>query len=171
MSADDDLLHDEELPRERVWQLGATTSSDDALLAILLGAGTREMPVQGLARELIGQAGGFVALSRASPRELVQTLGVGMARATRIVAAFELGRRAVDREANREKMHSAADIFHLVRSRLAGLHQEVFLAIGLDCRNGILDVVEVARGSVSSVEVRPREVFRPLIRMAAAAGV
>ena len=49
--------------------------------------------------------------------------------------------------------------------------QEVFFAIGVDVRNGLLDVVEVARGSVAAVEVHPREVFRPLVRMAAAGGV
>jgi DNA repair protein RadC len=59
----------------------------------------------------------------------------------------------------------------LCAPRLAGLHQEVVLAIGLDIRNGLLDVVEVARGSVCGVEVFPREVFRPLVRMAAAGGV
>jgi DNA repair protein RadC len=41
----------------------------------------------------------------------------------------------------------------------------------VDIRNGLLDVVEVARGTVHGVEVHPREVFRPLIRMAAAGGV
>jgi DNA repair protein RadC len=51
------------------------------------------------------------------------------------------------------------------------LQQEVFLVIGLDIRNGLLEVVEVARGSVAGVEVHPREVFRPLVRMAAAGGV
>jgi len=44
-------------------------------------------------------------------------------------------------------------------------------SIGLDIRNGMLDIVEVARGTVHGVEVHPREVFRPLIRMAAAGAV
>jgi DNA repair protein RadC len=55
--------------------------------------------------------------------------------------------------------------------RFAGLTQELFVAVGMDVRNGLLDVVEVARGSVANVEVHPREVFRPLIRMAAAGAV
>jgi DNA repair protein RadC len=62
-------------------------------------------------------------------------------------------------------------VFRVVGPRLAGLQQEVFLALGLDIRNGLLDVVEVARGTVHGVEVHPREVFRPLIRMAAAGAV
>jgi len=49
--------------------------------------------------------------------------------------------------------------------------QEVFIVIALDARNAILHHVEVARGSLTGVEVHPREVFRPLIRLAAAAAV
>jgi DNA repair protein RadC len=62
-------------------------------------------------------------------------------------------------------------VYRVVAPRLAGLAQEVFIVIGVDIRNGLLDVVEVARGSVAGVEVHPREVFRPLVRMAAAGGV
>lgn len=63
------------------------------------------------------------------------------------------------------------DVFRIIAPRVAGLQQEVFITIGVDIRNGLLDVVEVARGTVHAVEVHPREVFRPLVRMAAAGGV
>jgi DNA repair protein RadC len=62
-------------------------------------------------------------------------------------------------------------VFRLVGPQLAGLQQEMFLAIGIDVRNRLLEVVEVARGSVHGVEVHPREVFRPLIRMAASGAI
>ncbi|MCA9679239.1 MAG: hypothetical protein KC464_29685, partial [Myxococcales bacterium] len=60
---------------------------------------------------------------------------------------------------------------HRLRGRVAGLDQEIFVVVGLDARNVVLDEVEVARGSLTGVDVHPREVFRPLIRMAAAAAV
>jgi DNA repair protein RadC len=119
----------------------------------------------------VTNTGGVVALSRASPRELALVRGVGTARATRIAAAFELGRRAMESQQRRELVARPEDIYRLCAPRLAGLQQEVFVAVGIDIRNGLLDVVEVARGSVHAVEVHPREVFRPLVRMAAAAGV
>jgi DNA repair protein RadC len=65
----------------------------------------------------------------------------------------------------------AGDVYRCVAPRMAGVSQELFFVIGVDVRNGLLDVVEVARGSIAHVEVHPREVFRPLIRMAAAGGV
>ena len=158
-------------PRERLWHHGVTTLGDAELLAILLGTGIRARPALAVAAELIASAGGIAQLARASPRELALTAGIGTARATQIAAAFELGRRSLSSSQRRETLGHPEDIFRICEPRVAGLSQEVFIVVGMDIRNGLLDVVEVARGHVHGVEVHPREVFRPLVRMAAAAGV
>lgn len=158
-------------PRERLLYRGLQALGDADLIAIVLGTGVRAHPVETVARELVTAAGGLSALSRASPRELSQVRGIGRARAARVAAAFELGRRSVETEAHRELLGRAEDVYRIVAPRVAGLQQEVFIVMGIDIRNGLLDVVEVARGTVHAVEVHPREVFRPLVRMAAAAGV
>ncbi len=158
-------------PRERVLRRGPQTSSDEELLAVLLGTGVQHHPALAVAAELVRAAGGMAALSRASPRELAQVIGIGGARAARVAAAFELGRRAFEVIQHRESLGRPEDVYRVVAARLSGLSQEVFLVIGVDIRNHLLDVVEVARGTVAGVEVHPREVFRPLIRMAAAGGV
>lgn len=160
-----------ERPRERLWSRGTHALGDEELLALLLGTGVRAHPARSVAAELVRTCGGVVAVSRASPRELAQVVGVGPERATRITAAFELGRRAVEAQQHREQLGQAEDVFRIVAPRLAGLQQEVFLSIGLDIRNGMLDIVEVARGTVTDVAVHPREVFRPLVRIAAAGAV
>jgi DNA repair protein RadC len=164
-------MENHERPRERLLRCGTTELGDEELIALLLGSGVRDHPASAVALDLVRTAGGVGPLSRASPRELAQITGVGVARAARVAAAFELGRRAVDLVQRRDTLGRAEDVFRIVSTRLAGLTQEVFITIGVDIRNGLLDVVEVARGTVIGVEVHPREVFRPLIRMAAAGGV
>jgi len=158
-------------PRERLLRCGAHALGDAELLALLLGTGVRDHPVLSVAGDLVQAIGGVAALSRASPHELSQIIGVGRARAARIAAAFELGRRAVEINHHRRTLGDAADVYRCIAPRLVGVPQEVVFAIGVDVRNGLLDVVEIARGGVAHVEVHPREVFRPLIRMAAAGGV
>lgn len=158
-------------PRERLLARGVTRIGDEELLSIVLGTGVRDHPAIAVANDLVRTTGSVAALSRASPRELAQVTGVGTARATRIAAAFELGRRAVESEQRREMLARPEDVARLIAPRVAGLSQELFFVLGVDIRNGLLDVVEVGRGSVHTVEVHPREVFRPLVRMAAAGGV
>lgn len=158
-------------PRERLWNRGAQMIGDEELLSIVLGTGARDRPALAVASDLVRAAGGVVALSRASPRELAQVTGIGSARAARVVAAFELGRRAIETAQRRDVLSRPEDVWRIIAPRVAGVQQEVFISIGVDIRNGLLDIVEVARGSVHAVEVHPREVFRPLVRMAAAGGV
>jgi DNA repair protein RadC len=158
-------------PRERLWRCGAQALGDAELISVVLGTGVRDCPVLELAGDVVRAVGGIAPLSRASPHELAQFNGIGPARAARLSAAFELGRRAVEVVHHRRTLSSAGDVYRCVAPRLAGVSQELFLVIGVDVRNGLLDVVEVARGSIAHVEVHPREVFRPLVRMAAAGGL
>ena len=142
---------------------------DDELLALVLGSSTRKRPAQAAAHTLVQAMSNIAALSRARPRELAPL--VGHARAARVAAAFELGRRALVASAQRPSLSEPEDIYRLVAPRMVGLAQEIFLVIGVDIRNGLVDVVEVGRGSAIGVEVHPREVFRPLLRMCAAGAI
>jgi len=56
-----------------------------------------------------------------------------------------------------------------LRARLATSAVEEFWALALDVRHRIQSERCLARGSLTGVEVHPRDVFRPLIRSAAAA--
>lgn len=161
-----------EKPRERLLAYGGDRVSTAELLALIIGTGTRGCSATALAQHIIFSAGGISQLARTAPSELVDIPGIGAARAARIAAAFHLGRRAM--EANLMAsgvIQSAADLHDRLRIRMIGLSQEVFLVIALDARNAVLEEIEVARGCLTSVEVHPREVFRPLIRRAAAGAV
>jgi len=158
-------------PRDRMWRAGTRSIGDRELLALVLGSNLRDRSADEIAGEMLRSAGGLAPLSRSTPRELAQISGIGAARATRMAAAFELGRRAVTASQTRPLVGRPEDVYACVAPLIAGLQQEVFLVIGVDIRNGLLDVVECARGSVIGVEIHPREVFRPLVRMAAAGGV
>jgi DNA repair protein RadC len=166
------VVFDVDRPRERLFAHGGERASPGELIALILGSGIRGLPATELARAVLDQAGGLLALSRASPRELTRIAGIGPARAARLAAAFHLGRRALATSGDRlPRLLGPEDVFERLRPRMAGLVQEVFVVIALDARNGVIDEIEVARGCLTGVEVHPREVFRPLIRLAAAAGV
>lgn len=141
--------------------------SSEQLVAVVLGTrGT------GLARALIEHCGDLGDLARAMPRELTAVCGVGEARAARLSAAFQLGRRALELPVvGAGALAGAADAFARLQPRFAGVRQELFIALALDVRNMVLAEIEVARGCLTGVEVHPREVFRPLIRVSAAAVV
>jgi DNA repair protein RadC len=59
----------------------------------------------------------------------------------------------------------------LLRPLFAGLDREQFLVCGLDAKHRIIGVNIVSIGSLSLAIVHPREVFKPLILMNAAAWI
>ena len=59
----------------------------------------------------------------------------------------------------------------MLRPLFAGLDREQFLVCGLDAKHGIIGVNVVSIGSLTLAIVHPREVFKPLILMNAAAWI
>src|SRR5207248_2908639 len=81
-------------PRERLIRDGPPALSDAQLLALLIGSGTSRRSALAMAEALLHSIGGAAGLARAD----LAALGLGPATAARVVAALELGRRALAAE-------------------------------------------------------------------------
>jgi DNA repair protein RadC len=163
-------LNPDARPRERLLSHGPAHLSDQELLAIVLGSGTAGRNVVELASGLMAELGGLVGVAQSSIEELCAQIGIGRARASLIQAAVELGRRSVgERPRPGRRLASANDVWSHLRARLAASSVEEFWALALDVRHRIQSERCLARGSLTGVDVHPRDVFRPLIRAAAAA--
>ncbi len=95
-------LPETERPRERMMQLGADSMSVVELIAIILGSGTKTMPVLPLAQTIMAHFGTLEKLAEASIEELCQIHGLGQAKAIQLKAAITLGLRA-SREAGADR--------------------------------------------------------------------
>jgi len=157
-------------PRERLLQLGASALTTTELLAILIGTGTSGASAPEVAAALLAQGGPDLAcLARRTAAELATAQGVGRAKATRIVAALELGRRLLEEgRPDRTRIRSPADVYRWFAPRLADLAAEEFHVLALDSQSGVLRDLLVTRGILNSSLVHPREVFRGAIAEAAA---
>lgn len=147
--------------RDRLSIYGPSALSDVELVSLILGG----RDAMSLARNVIESVDGLSGLLDAMALEIGTLPGVGPSRASSLVAAVELGRRldAVRRVRGRT-LRRPAEVADFVRGRLRGAQQEHFLAIGLDSRQRVKIIRTVAIGSLSQVEVHPREIFRPLVR-------
>jgi len=157
-------------PRERLAARGAEQLTDGELLAILLGAGTRGASALDVAATVLRGVGGIAGLVRSTPHALAAFGGIGPVRATLVIAALELGRRvAAGRPLRGQRLATASEVWTYFRARLAPLSVEEFWAVALDVRHRVQSEHCLARGSLTGVEIHPRDVFRPLIRQATAA--
>ncbi len=157
-------------PRERLAQRGPTALSDAELLAVVLGSGARGRDVLAVAADVLGTAGELRALADATLHELAAVRGIGPVRARLLQAVFELGRRAAGARPQRgRRIGHAADVWSHFRARLAHAPVEEFWCLGLDVRHRLQLELCAAKGSLTGVEVHPRDVFRPLVRAGVAA--
>ncbi|HVZ87373.1 MAG TPA: DNA repair protein RadC [Polyangia bacterium] len=121
------------------------------------------------AHRLISRLGGLRALCAAQESELVAA-GIHAAKARRLRTSIALARAAIGgRPVLGQRLAGAAEVSAHMRARLADRPVEEFWAIAVDVRHRVLLDQLLARGSLSGVEIHPRDVFRPLIRAAAAA--
>ena len=91
-------LPTEERPREKLISLGSSVVSNAELLAILIGTGTKDRSALDLAASLLAaEEDGLGNLAGSTPEEICRISGMGIAKACRIIAAFELGRRLATR--------------------------------------------------------------------------
>lgn len=150
-----------ERPRERLLMFGPPALSNVELVALLLGGG-RSLQRAHAVLEALGGVGG---LARACAHELRELPGIGDAGATALAAAVELKRR-IDRVELPwgRQLRTPRDAEAFLRSLLHGAPQENFVVIGLDARQRVRLARIVGVGTLSRVEVHPREVFRPLVR-------
>jgi len=148
----------EERPREKLCLKGKEALSDQELLAILLGKGSKKHDVMTLAKKLIAvidKKGIDVAID-----DLIDFDGVGEAKATIILAAFEFVRRRIKKEGI--TFEKPSDIVPLLR-HYADRKQEHFLCVSLNGANEILNTRVVTIGLADRSHVHPREVFADVL--------
>ncbi len=154
-----------ERPRERLRERGADGLSTAELLAIVLRTGFADQSVLNLATSLLARHGGLAGLARLSFAELVREKGIGPAKASELLATFQLAVRLNGlRPEERPFVRSPADVGLLLGGEMALLEQEHLRVVLLNTRNQVLAVSEVYKGNVSSSVVRMAELFREAIR-------
>lgn len=152
---------EDERPREKLLARGASALSDAELLALFIGSGRRGQTAVDLGRELLSQRGNLKALLDCDPATLATHAGLGTAKACRLHASLELGRRYLASELQRPDalIHPSACADYL-RARIAAYPYEVFACVFLDNRHRAIAFEELFRGSIDGASVHPREVVR-----------
>ena len=117
---------------------------------------------------MLAQFGSLQKLSEASIEELSSIKGIGLAKATQIKAAFEIGRRVSIQtlDYKSKELTDPEKVYRLIKSKLKDYHKEHFYIIALNSRNH--SIAEVSVGSLNASVVHPREVFSEAIKNKAA---
>lgn len=160
-----------ERPRERLAEKGPDALSHAELIAILLRTGLKGANAVEVGRQLLQKFGNSLqALAQASVDDLRSVKGIGRDKAVTLVAAFALA-RAMAKDLQRESpvLDNPEAIVRLLREQNLVKSVETFQALLLNTRRRLIRVEDISHGTLDTILVHPREVFRSAIAANAAA--
>jgi DNA repair protein RadC len=161
-----------ERPRERLVERGADALSHAELIAILLRTGLKGANAVELGRQLLQKFGTLRSLAQASVEDLRSVKGVGRDKAVTLMAAFALARKMAE-ELQRESpvLDNPENVVRLLREQNQVKKVETLQVLLLNTRRRLIRLAEITDGTLDTILVHPREVFKAAIAANAAAVV
>ena len=114
---------EEDRPREKLLLKGKAVLSDAELIAILIGSGNAAETAVSLSQRILqASSNNLNELGKRSLNDFIAFKGIGEAKAVRIVAALELGRRRKEQAiVEKPVLKSSLDAFNIMRDVLDDL--------------------------------------------------
>ena len=147
-------------PREKLIVKGVENLKDSELLAILLRTGRAGKNVIEIASQILTKHS-KKRLLQMTYEDLLKIKGVDSAKATTLLAAFELAKRALD--VNDTNLPTIGDVKDALAqlTDLRNLKKEHFVALYINARNKLIHKELISVGTLTTNLVHPREVFEP----------
>ena len=151
--------HKHDRPREKLAARGAAALSDYELLMAIIGSGNAQADVTKIARDvrkLIDAKG-----SELTYEDLLTVTSLGPAKATQIMAGFELWRRQF--EVTERPIIDSPEAAVAQLADIRDKKQEYFVCLTLDGANRLIAKRIITIGTLTASLVHPREVFADAI--------
>jgi len=159
-----------ERPRERLVANGADALSHAELIGILLRTGLKGTNAVEIGKQLVQKYGSLQALAQATVQGLQTVKGIGRDKAVTLVAAFTLARKmAEDLRTESPLLDTPEAIANLLREGNRVLNVETFQIVLLNTRRRLIRAIDISNGTLDTILVHPREVFKAAIEANAAA--
>jgi DNA repair protein RadC len=163
-------LPNSERPRERLVANGADALSNSELIAILLRTGLKGMSAIDVAKQLLQKFATLDNLSRAGLEDLRQIKGIGRDKAIALKSAFTLARRmAQEIRSEGPALDNPDAVANLLREDNRSYEVENFQVVTLNTRRKLISVEKISQGTLDTILVHPREVFKSAIAAGASA--
>ena len=157
-------LPEDEQPREKIEHYGPESLSVAELVGLLLGSGTAFHTAVDLGRKLLKEFGGLEGLARADMNDLREVPGIGKAKASSLLAAFELGRRKSQTDLKQRVLKSSNAFAAYLRPKMKDKKFEEFRVIYLNKSCHLLGERVVGKGGATSVSVDPKIVLKEALK-------
>ncbi len=127
------------LPREKMIINGPKELKDEELLAIMLSSGTKNENVFDMSKRLIKEYG-FSRLFKMNYEELSKIPGIKKAKATKLMANFEITRRIIENKTSDIKLLETIDVFNYIYPDYIDIDYELLSVIYVDIKMTVIKI-------------------------------
>jgi DNA repair protein RadC len=157
-------MPENERPRERLVEHGAEALRNAELIAILLRTGMKGLSAVHIAEQLLQKFGTLENLARASLDDIRHVKGIGRDKAIALKSAFTLAQRMAKEISGEAPVLDAPErVADYLREANRLFEVETFQAVLLNTRRRLIRVEQLSQGTLDTILVHPREVFRAAI--------
>lgn len=146
------MINKEDRPREKIIKDGPFNLSDSELLAIMLGCGTKEESILDLSARLINKYG-LKGMFNMNYNDLIKIPGIKEAKASKLLATFEIARRAMNQKDNEIILNDAKDIYEYIKDEYILLKEEILTIIYVNNSLKIINKEKYSLGDSAMVDV------------------
>ena len=147
-------------PREKLLKYGVKSLTDEEVLVVLIGSGTKNENVFNLSKRIIDELITIENLIDLDVNELMNYKGIGLAKACTIICSFELYKRIQKKKRNRIEIKTPKDIYYFVKDMYLGLTYEEATIIYLDNNSRLIHFIKTKTNSTNSVNIDTNEIVR-----------
>jgi DNA repair protein RadC len=154
---------EDDKPATKILLKGRNALSDSELLSIIIGNdGSQNRSSLDAARLILNQANDNLGeIAKLTISELTQAGNITLAQATRVITAFEIGRRRGASEVvPKVKISSSTNANDIFRSVLTDKPYEEFWIILLNRSNRVIGYKMISEGGISGTVVDPKKIFK-----------
>ena len=151
----------EERPRERLLKYGANNLSNEELLSIILGCGTKNKSVKELSIDILSTFDGINNLKDATISKLTEIKGMGLSKSMIILSVIELGKRIFLSSSKKiVKLNNPESIYEYTKYLFNDKSQELFYCLYFDSKQQLVGKELLFVGTVNKSITHPREIFK-----------
>ena len=157
------MWQEDDQPASKLLLKGKAAVSDAELLSIIIGhIRSRDVSSLDRARQILHNSNESLGeISRLSVSDIMKSGRITRAQATRIISAFEIGRRRTFSEAAcKVKVTSSKIAYEALRSCISDKPYEEFWILMLNRSNNLVGKQQISEGGVSGTVVDPKKIFK-----------
>ena len=156
-----------EKPREKILKDGISALNNLELLAILLRCGNKNKSVMELSLEVLNSIDLLNDISELTIEELIKIDGIGISKATTILASFELAKRILSKNLNKITLPTPKMVFEHFKPLFYNIKQEQLYAIYLNTKGKIISKKLITIGNINSSLIDEKSIFKWAYKLSA----